>query len=133
MVNMVTCLRRLQSSLVTQTKKRHAQFCNRKWNSSIFITLYTAEYSEPITQSINQSINQSIIAFCSRAGLSLQTQHSPLYPLLSLPFRICIQSTYHDVVYHLIFSAPRTFFPFTIPSREGVFNLFRSRANLHLL
>ena len=30
---------------------------------------------------------QSIIVFCPRAGLSLQTKHSPLYPLLSLPFR----------------------------------------------
>ena len=31
-------------------------------------------------------INQSIIVLCPRIGLSLQTQHSPLYPLLSLPF-----------------------------------------------
>ena len=38
--------------------------------------------------------------FCPRAGLSLQTQHSPLYPLLSLPFRIFIQSIYHNVIYH---------------------------------
>ena len=42
-----------------------------------------------------------IIVFFPRAGLSLQTQHSPLYPLLSLPFRIFIQSIYHNVVYHL--------------------------------
>ena len=53
----------------------------------------------------NQSINQSIIVFCPRAGLSLQTQHSPLYPLLSLPFCIFIQSIYHNVVYHLISSS----------------------------
>ena len=46
----------------------------------------------------NFSINQSIIVFCPRAGLSLQTQHSPLYPLLSLPFRIFIQSIYYNVV-----------------------------------
>ena len=52
-----------------------------------------------------QSINQSIIVFCPRAGLSLQTQqHSPLFPLLSLSFHICIQSIYHDIVYHLISS-----------------------------
>ena len=63
------------------------------------------------------SFNQSIIVFCPRAGFSLQTQHSPLYPLLSLPFRIFIQSIYHNVVYHLITSSPRTFFPLTIPSR----------------
>ena len=49
---------------------------------------------------INQS---SIRVFCLRAGLSLQTQHFPLYPLLSLPFRIFIQSIYHNVVYHHIF------------------------------
>ena len=35
--------------------------------------------------------------FCPKAGLSLKTQHSPHYLLLSLPFRICIQSIYHDV------------------------------------
>ena len=42
------------------------------------------------------SLNQSIIVFCSRAGLSLQIQHSPFYPLLSLPFRynnVCIVLT----------------------------------------
>ena len=43
--------------------------------------------------------------FCPRVDLSLQTQHSPLYPLLSLPFRIFIQPIYHNVVYHLISSA----------------------------
>ena len=37
-----------------------------------------------------------------KAGLSLQTQHSPFYRLLSLPFRIFIQSIYRNVVYHLI-------------------------------
>ena len=36
----------------------------------------------------------SNIAFCPRAGPSLQTKHSPLYPILSLPFSICIQSIY---------------------------------------
>ena len=37
-----------------------------------------------------KSHNQSIIVFDPRAGFSLQTEHSPLYPLLRLPFRICI-------------------------------------------
>ena len=41
------------------------------------------------------------MVFYPRLGLSLQTLHSPLYSLLSLPFRIWIQSIYHDVVYHL--------------------------------
>ena len=54
--------------------------------------------------------------FCPRIGLSLQTEPSPLYPLLSLPFRIFIQSIYRKVAYHLIFS-PANFLPFTIPSR----------------
>ena len=35
---------------------------------------------------------QSVIVFCPRASLSLQTQHSSLYPLLSLPLCICLQS-----------------------------------------
>ena len=51
----------------------------------------------------------STIVFCPREGLSLQTQHSPLYPLLSLPFRIFIQSIYHNVVYHLISSCASNF------------------------
>ena len=55
--------------------------------------------------SIFGSVNQSIILFCPRAGLSLQTQHSPVYPLLSIPFRILIQSIYNNVVYHLTSSA----------------------------
>ena len=49
--------------------------------------------------------NQSVIVFYPRASLSLQTQHSPLYPLLSLPFRIFIQSIYYNVLYYLIPSA----------------------------
>ena len=57
------------------------------------------------------SINQSIILFCPRAGLSLQTQHSPFYPLLSLPFRIFMQSIYHNIVYHLISSSASNFLP----------------------
>ena len=48
--------------------------------------------------------------FCLRAGISLQTQHSPLYPLLSLPFRIFLQSIYYNVVYHLISSSAANFF-----------------------
>ena len=65
------------------------------------------------------NVNQSIIVFCPRAGLSLHTQHSPLYPLLSLPFRIFIQSIYHNVVYHLISYSASNFLPFTIPSRAS--------------
>ena len=61
----------------------------------------------------------SIIVFCPRAGFSLQTQRSPFYPLLSLPLRTCIQSIYHDVVYHLIYSSARTFFPITIHSKAS--------------
>ena len=61
-------------------------------------------------------VPQSIIVFCPRAGLSLQTWHSPLYPLLSLPFSIFIQSIYHNVVYHLISSSASNFLPDTIPS-----------------
>ena len=51
---------------------------------------------------ISVNSNQSIIVFCPKAGPSQQTQHSLLYPLLSVPFDICMQSIYHDVVYHLI-------------------------------
>ena len=58
-----------------------------------------------------QSINQSITVFCPRIGLSLKTEPSPLYPLLSLPFRIWIQSIYHNVVYHLISSFATIFLP----------------------
>ena len=65
-------------------------------------------------------LNQSIIVFCPRAGLPLQTQQSPLYPLPSLPFRICIQPIYHDAVHHWYLLLSRTFFPFTIPSRAWV-------------
>ena len=38
------------------------------------------------------------MVFCPRADLSLQTQHAPLYPLLSLHFHIFTQSFYHNVV-----------------------------------
>ena len=55
--------------------------------------------------------HQSIIVFCPRAGLSPQIQHSPLYPLLSLPFRICIRSICHNIVYHLISSSTATRLP----------------------
>ena len=50
------------------------------------------------------AVNQSV--FCPRIGL------------LSLPFRISIQSIYHKVVYHVISSAAN-FLPFTIPSRAS--------------
>ena len=69
-------------------------------------------------ESCSISINQSITVFCPRIGLSLQTEPSPFYPVLSLPFRIFIQSIYHKVVYHLISSAAN-FLPFTIPSRTS--------------
>ena len=65
------------------------------------------------------SINQSIIVFSPRAGLSLQTQHSPFYPLLSLPFCICIQSIYHNVVNHLISSSSTNLLPVYLPSRAS--------------
>ena len=49
--------------------------------------------------------------FCPRTGLSLQTQHYPLHPLLSLPFRIFIQSIYHDTLYLLISSSAANLLP----------------------
>ena len=52
------------------------------------------------------STHQSIIVFCPRAGLSLQTQHSPLNSLLSLAFRIFIQFIYHNVQSSDIFFCP---------------------------
>ena len=58
-----------------------------------------------------QQFIQSIIVFCPRAGISLQTQHSPPYPLLSLPFRIFIQSIYNNGVYLLISSSASNFLP----------------------
>ena len=67
-------------------------------------------------ESFSTSIDQSISVFCPRIGLSLQTEPSPLYLLLSLPFHIFIQSIYHRVVYHLISSAANLL-PITIPSR----------------
>ena len=51
--------------------------------------------------------------FCAGADLSLQTQHSPLYSLLSLPFRTCIQFIYHEIIRMsiiLYLLLPRTFF-----------------------
>ena len=63
--------------------------------------------------------NQSVIVFCPRAGLSQQTQDSPLYPLLSLSFRIFIQSIYHNIFYHLTSSSVANFFPFTFPCRAS--------------
>ena len=67
----------------------------------------------------DQTSGPSIIVFRPRAALSLQTQHSPLYRLLSLPFRICIQSNYHDVVYHLISSSDANLLPVTILSKAS--------------
>ena len=63
---------------------------------------------------LNIAVNQSLIRSVLPKGrfFSLQTQHSPFYPLLSLPFRICIQSIYHNVVYLLISSSAANFFLF---------------------
>ena len=55
--------------------------------------------------------SQSIIVFCPRAGLSLQTQHSPIYPFFSLSFHMFIQFIYHNVVYCLISSSASNFLP----------------------
>ena len=73
------------------------------------------------------NVYQSFIVFCPRAGLSLQTQHSPVYSLLSLPFRICIQSIYHNVSIIWYLLLPRTFFPFTNPSRTSCSRQFLIR------
>ena len=69
-------------------------------------------------ESCSVSINQSITVSCPRIGLSLQTEPSPFYPLLSLPFRIFIQPIYHKFVYHLI-SSTANFLPFIIASRAS--------------
>ena len=80
---------------------------------------------------------------CLRAGFSFQTQHSPLYPLLSLPFCIFTQSIYHNVVYHLISpsagssflaSGPSNFFyssSLSVPALFFILPLFQ--AQLHFL
>ena len=63
--------------------------------------------------------NQSIVLFGPRAGLSLQTQHFPLYPLSAFlfvsaysPFTMMLSIISH-------FLLPQTFFPFTIPYRAS--------------
>ena len=62
-------------------------------------------HSVPVSIALYRIINLTeIIVFCPSAGLSLINQHSSLYPLLSLPFRIFIQSIHHNVIYHLISS-----------------------------
>ena len=60
---------------------------------------------------MNKWINESIIVFCPRACHLLQTQHSPLYSILSLPFRTFIQPIYHNVVYHPKSSSALNFLP----------------------
>ena len=74
-------------------------------------------------ESCSISNNLSITEFCPRIGVSLETEPSPFYPLLSLPFQIFVQSIYYKVVYHLISSAAN-FLPFTIPSRASVSRQF---------
>ena len=63
--------------------------------------------------------NQSIVLFGPRAGVSLQTQHFPLYPLSAFlfvsaysPFTMMLSIISH-------FLLPQTFFPFTIPYRAS--------------
>ena len=69
--------------------------------------------------------HQSFIAFCLRAGLSLQTHNSSLYPLLSPPFRIFfIQSIYYNVVYYLIRSSASIWLPVYLSSRASVSRQF---------
>ena len=53
--------------------------------------------------------------FCPRAGLSLQTQHSPLYSLLRLPPSYSSFIIMLSIIWYILL--PRTFFSFTIPSR----------------
>ena len=59
----------------------------------------------------NVFVYQSIIVFCPKVGIPLQTQHYPLYSLLSLPVRICIQSISHDLLYYLISSSAANLLP----------------------
>ena len=87
--------------------------CNKR---ETLLSDVTSERISPITARPHRSlncllINQSIVMFCPRAGRSLQTQHSPLCPLLSLPSRIFIQSIYHNVVYHLTSFSASNFLP----------------------
>ena len=60
-----------------------------------------------------------MIVFCPRAGFPPQTQHSPLYPLLTFffvssysPFIIMLSIIWYRLL-------PRTFFSFTIHSRAS--------------
>ena len=73
-----------------------------------YFTQFTLTISD--VKYIYNNITQAIIVFCSRAGVSLQTRHSPLYPLLSLSLRICTLSICHNVVYHLIYSSALNIF-----------------------
>ena len=61
---------------------------------------------------------QSIIVFCPKVGLSLQTQHSPLYLLLSRLF-VSSNSPFIIMLSTIWYLLPRTFFPFIIPSRSS--------------
>ena len=83
----------------------------------------------PIYSSLTESINHM---FCLRAGLSLQTLHSPLYPLLSLPFHIFVQSIYRNVVHHLISSVviiSKTGYIFSLgPMVRILFQIFKRLA-----
>ena len=55
----------------------------------------------------NQKISRSVLP---KGRSFLQTQHSPLYLLLMLPFRTCTQSLYHDlsIIWYLLL--PRNVF-----------------------
>ena len=101
-----------------------------------------------------QSISQSIIVFCPRSGLSLQTQHSSLYPLLSLPFRTvhlswcCLSSDFlcRELSFRLTFllehpsavnsflaSGPANFFSLSLSVPALCFLLPLFLAQLHFL
>ena len=113
-------------SCSTQSLVFHLSYCDLTALSLIDIELSVSflsfdlfdKYENVLIKSItiyrllhDMYLNHLIIVFCSRAGLSLQTQHSPFYPFLSLPFRICIQYIIHDVVNYLSPSSASNFLP----------------------
>ena len=110
---------RLENELILQTF-RHFTYVTTHYPTLPSLYLRHNSFSNPsVVSPMSQFILQPFFRFSYATssslnspgeptmGLSLQTQHSPLYPLLSLPFRIYIQSIYHNVVYHLICSAAK--------------------------
>ena len=69
-------------------------------NSSYVIFVYLCDQTIPWINnnhgrpesSCDCNIDQSVTVFCPRESLALQTKHSPLYPLLSFPFVIQVDS-----------------------------------------